>query len=391
VGRSVGHDEGVELHPHETHAAGKSEALLGSFVGDDSIRRSSHQAASVRAIGDRVAGAPLTHISFNVSFFGRETMKITASAIGIWLLLTQVASAQANSICAPEVLPVLHPQGGFAFGLNDHGTIVGSARPSEEEYLDQAVVYRDGQVRLLPRYPGATRSKATAVNNAELIVGDAITDERGQFPVFWRRGRAEALQIPEGALGGTASAVNSKGQILGEAFFDGSTHCLFWDRPNAAPSDVGGDCSAIALNDRGTVLAQGGESGNFLWEGGAVRALSADRRVDLNDDETSVGSVYYPGEFAFRPAMWTRDSKLTVFDYLGGYSLGINDRGDVVISQQDNQALLIDRRGRVFDLQVKVTGVSFTINDRRRLIWNSYDPAVGIRAHTCQVELPRGW
>ena len=62
---------------------------------------------------------------------------------------------------------------------------------------------------------GGDESRARAINNAGLIVGDSVDGTATLRPVKWDRGALVELPVLDPDLGGSAYDVNQKGTVVG--------------------------------------------------------------------------------------------------------------------------------------------------------------------------------
>ena len=101
-----------------------------------------------------------------------------------------------------------------AFGVNDHGYVVGDAQTATGEW--HAFVFREGI--LTDVGPSGMRSRAIAVNAIGTVVGNAYTTANsiaGVRPFIWRDGVTTFLPIPEGSASGFATDINDSGIAVG--------------------------------------------------------------------------------------------------------------------------------------------------------------------------------
>jgi probable HAF family extracellular repeat protein len=146
----------------------------------------------------------------------------------------------------------------YAYGINDHGSVVGGTVSSTTQ-IDRAFVWRDGALSRLPTLGGV--SSAEAINNGGLVVGHSKPPSSEQYPpghaVAWFDGRIFDL----GTLGGRNSGaldVNERGQIVGvsETEVGNSYHAFLYECGRMKQlGSMGGDYSfARSINDFGQVV-----------------------------------------------------------------------------------------------------------------------------------------
>jgi probable HAF family extracellular repeat protein len=116
-----------------------------------------------------------------------------------------------------KILPDLGIGRSRAYGINNHGHVVGnSAVPMT--YSEQATVWLDdGLPKILEPFEGIyTMSKANDINEYGIIVGEAKKSDNSTVPFFARSGEGVMYELM--SLGsGVANSVNNKGVIVGRA------------------------------------------------------------------------------------------------------------------------------------------------------------------------------
>jgi probable HAF family extracellular repeat protein len=154
------------------------------------------------------------------------------------------------------------PQARFstlAYGINDHGQIVGRYDDgSEQPFLRD----RRGRYTTL-RIPGARSAWASGINDRGQIVGiysenTPIVKQPGgrRHGYLWEGGRVTRIDVP-GATETGAFGINNQGEVVG-AYLDaaGRSHGFRWKRGRVVTIDVPGvaDTTPQGINDRGQVV-----------------------------------------------------------------------------------------------------------------------------------------
>jgi uncharacterized membrane protein len=214
----------------------------------------------------------------------------------------------------------LQVDGGRVAALNGRGDVVGTAH-------HDGFRWHDGQLTLLDHPVAAVRP--AGINAHGQVVGELMFPETGGTRAFsWQRGVFTELPTPAGR-NSAATAVNDRGQVLGvtTAGSGGHARAVLWQ--GGPPIPLPPSLDAVGLNNRGQVLANGGQR-PYLWQGGRLRDLLAGtgRRsgtaVALND----AGDVLvHSGRRSF---LW-RAGRIIDIDAAGRAARAdfLNDRGDV--------------------------------------------------------------
>jgi probable HAF family extracellular repeat protein len=144
----------------------------------------------------------------------------------------------------------------YAYGINNHGQVVGEARTADGVGV-HAFFWQDGVMTDLGTF-GGPYSAAYAINDASEVVGSADLTSNVDHAFRWssRRGLHDL-----GTLGGTnssASGINNTGQIVGSSDTSGTyTGHAFLYRAGQLTDlgTLGGPHSdAVAMNDAGQVV-----------------------------------------------------------------------------------------------------------------------------------------
>jgi len=211
-----------------------------------------------------------------------------------------LAFSWQNGVMTP--LDTLGGNNAQAAGINDRGQIAGYAEnstpdpncPSPQALQFKPVIWTNGQIRVLPTYPGDPEGGAFWINNGGEMVGASGTcaayDPRYGLPLspqhalLWRNGLPP---IDLGNLGGkinnAAFAINDHEQVVGTSDLSGDQfqHAFLWQK--GVMSDLGtlpGDVISVGcgINDRGQVTGVSIDaSGNpraYLWQNGVMTDLN---------------------------------------------------------------------------------------------------------------------
>lgn len=156
--------------------------------------------------------------------------------------------------------------------LDDRGRVAGTVHLGGG--LREAAVWRDGAIVRLGVLPGTVASRALALNDAGLVVGDSQAVPGADGTAFvWSRGTLQALGVV-GDGWSVASDVNERGQVAGQR---GSTTAegvdvaqpFVWHRGTLTPlgEPTPDDVVVADLSEKGHVLTV---TGDFLQERGVL-------------------------------------------------------------------------------------------------------------------------
>lgn len=159
--------------------------------------------------------------------------------------------ASARSYALTD-LGTLGGDASFALGINNRELIVGTARTTTASRPQLAFV-SDGQEMVdLGTLAGSTFSRAFAVNQRGVAVGEAFTPDGASRAVLWHGG--ELVELAPG-VGAVANDVNNRGRVVGSS--GGSA--VVWDGARmtslgALSSDAAATSRANAVADNGRVV-----------------------------------------------------------------------------------------------------------------------------------------
>jgi probable HAF family extracellular repeat protein len=215
---------------------------------------------------------------------------------------------------SPTAAATAFSAGSHAFGINDHGQVVGSAGARQ---FSSAILWSGNSRTDLGSIMGSY-SIARAINNSGQIVGEstyAYDSDQPTHAALWFGDAVTDL----GTLGGTQSGaadINAAGNVVGWSEIAGSTgrHAALWTGGTAVALDAFGgiynEGEAKAINSAGLVVGfassvSGGGSRAALWRDGTAidlnSLLGADAVAagwvlqtanDINDLGWIVGNAY---------------------------------------------------------------------------------------------------
>ncbi len=260
--------------------------------------------------------------------------------------------------------------------------------PNNTGYINLGFVWKQGQMRGLPPFPGGNNGFATGANNLGQVVGwaeNGVHDSTCcctqvlQFrPAMWTLGppdQIHALPLIPGDTSGAATAINDNGQIVGiSGICDQAVgrhtakHAVLWE--NGKVTNLGTFPAAwwntpTAINQHGDVVGFAGDPA--FVEGDVLHAF-----------------------------MWTREDGLRPLKPLKGRvpqhvdseAYGINEAGQVVgvscdAEQVDCRAVVWDNGAYPTDLNDLKGGYSAflasakDINNKGEITGRAFDPTTG--------------
>jgi probable HAF family extracellular repeat protein len=178
-----------------------------------------------------------------------------------------------------------------AYGVNDHGTVVGWAPVLRANY-HHAFMWKDGVIQDISEMDRGdpSWSRAYDINNAEQIVGyidrdDDLTFSEGDREAFiWQDGAFRTLDHLPGYTSSTAVAINETGLVVGwSGDVTGSvSRAALWSGARVTElATLGSDINSQALdvNDRGQVVGwssnAAGETRAVFWQDSVVMDLNS--------------------------------------------------------------------------------------------------------------------
>lgn len=295
-------------------------------------------------------------------------------------------------------------KGTQALAINNAGQIVGQSR-------ERPVMWQNGRPRTLPMLPGDNTGLAYAINGR----GDILARSKHKFTsrdfLLTRGSRIVTFYTPDPKVRAALTGLNDSGQVVGQWMAAGDVSANDPFRRTFAPRpfiwcngvttwlNQGHDpvslLSALAVNDRGQVLATMGSQSSYsgeqvgvgpvLWENGYTRKLQGltFEPLAFNDADLVVGAVNatvenidYHAVESHIPAVWQsgRETWLTPGEAYDDYAArAVNRRGQVV--GDSNRGAFVWQAGRFLplaDLIPPESGWLLTsatgINDRGQIV-----------------------
>jgi uncharacterized membrane protein len=319
-------------------------------------------------------------------------------------------AALAQSRYAVAELPVLPGTVQCtATGVNDLSEVIGHCGPAVEDWNQTAVVWRQGQVYSLGKWPNGTYSQGTVINNFGGLAGHA--DEGNLRPQGWvTRSNGQWVNFFPNSSGNTYPLFVGDNGWVGGYFIKGSRGvwtAAIW-RPEAkdptryrleAFPHLPGATNARSIqslangfNRAGVGVGQSAHDNGaraVLWRNDAKHTLEvlpfpADGEATManaiNDLGQVIGDGGRNGQFGYQPVLWANDSRRTAsyLPLLPGYNsargLAINNLGQVIgvavnytdvatTAAAEPSVPVVWRDGGVFKLQALIDpAVGATLN-----------------------------
>ncbi len=291
---------------------------------------------------------------------------LTEDWCGYGTYLTCLPFHWRNGVMIP--LPTLGGSNGAASGINDLDEVTGQA---ENTTIDttcpytalqiKPVIWKKGQVRELPTFPGDPDGVAFAINDWGQSAGNSGNCTESFHALLWQNGTA----IDLGNLGGTtnnlAFGINIQTQVVGYSNLLGDTtfHAFLWQKRTGMvdlgtlPQDV--VSWGYGINDWGQVVGGSMDASNnervFLWQSGVMTDLNTLIPPDstlylldadgINDWGQIVGLAYDSSSGDFRAFLATPTTKYWA----------VSERPKVVLPENVRK-LLQQRRGGRFGVKL---------------------------------------
>ncbi len=344
-----------------------------------------------------------------------------------WLLalaLLGAAALQAQPQYSIVNLGTLGGASSDAFGLNEHGDVVGQAQTGTSSNF-HAFLYRNGTVSDLGTLPGGTFSVASAINAHGQAVGYSTQPSGAQRAVLFADGSITPLAPIDAGFAGNDSAalgIDDDGRIVGYSkvaaagspggiahaflFAEGSISDL--GLPYPATDGAQPDATALAITGSGMILGRTVDTASlvlpamgWIFQDGAMRLLPlppdpAYNAIELADGNSGslvgtaislVGGGPRPPErgFILDPVASTYTFIEPLPGDTGTNARGINAAGDVVGNSFDalRQRAILHASGVTIDLNTCVTldGSGFVSLDIARRI-NGRGQIIGVGTTT---------
>jgi len=220
-----------------------------------------------------------------------------------------------------------------AYGVNDHGKVVGTARTTSEN--NHPFIWQDGAISELGSMNGAVWS----INNAGQVVG---ISSMGAF--IWENDIMTELIMPPEFTEVRAYDINEMRQVVGMRNSGSGHRAYLWENGSAFDlGDLGGDESeARGMNDFGQVVGwsrtvdSGEYNRAFLWENDVMNNLETlggneSAAFDINNAGKVVG--YSRIAIGEQHAFLLEDNVMKDIGFLGGFeciAYSINENDQVV-------------------------------------------------------------
>lgn len=205
------------------------------------------------------------------------------------------------------LVPITAPGGGAtrAWALNNHGVVVGEAETGENEV--NAFVWSQAEGLRILGTLGGSNSRALDINDQGQVVGESETAAGVMRAFTWTAATGlRALPATTSAVHSTAIAVNERGQVVGMIEDEDGQHAAWWsdDAVHLLPRLPGaGSFQALDVNAAGDVVGQ----------------------IQTGAEEAFVGHAFY-----FPSALEARnltDFRL-VSAFAGSAAVALNDHGE---------------------------------------------------------------
>lgn len=260
---------------------------------------------------------------------------------------------------------------GFAYGMNDAGTVVGYYPLSQS-----GMIWTNGFASVLPQ---SYHGYGISINNQGEIVGTVIS-RSADTATIWQATPTGASYV--GSLAGPAyngqafgEAVNNAGVVVGGSnpaiVWHGTTATALGNAPGGAVSDT-----ASAINASGTIVGYAdGASGPVAvkWNGTTASLLPAlnwgSNARGINDAGVIVGTVNLTSDNSRGTAAEWKGNNLVQLGSLGG-SL--------------SQAYAINNQGQVVGMSTDAAGTSYAT------LWNG-TTAINLNAYLPPAMAQAGW
>jgi len=197
------------------------------------------------------------------------------------------------------ILPIGDFDGGYAYGNNEQGQIVGFAGFTNR----QAALWENDELSILPTGE-FSNGWARDINNNGQIVGFVFGGNNSpNQPAVWNNGQLSLL--PTGEFdGGAAWRINNNGGIVGVV----GGQPAYWKngKLTVLPTGSFGDGFAYAINNSKTIVGQVGDQ-PAMWKNGKLTLLPVDTfdggiAYGINDPGKVAGELRSGGPS--QPALW---------------------------------------------------------------------------------------
>jgi hypothetical protein len=187
------------------------------------------------------------------------------------------------NVCAPEVAVYAHGtltrvQPGRAVAANNEGTIGGSVVVDPVLFNEQAALFHEDKVTLIPRQPGEFSSHVMQISDSGLAIIQSVDVNGNPTYFLYRHGQETLINLGvRDIFGGQDLQINDEGSISGTALYQvpapptlpfGSDRAFVFSRTgvttllNPLPTDQ--DSWGLAINRHGGVLGYSFTNGKAL-------------------------------------------------------------------------------------------------------------------------------
>ncbi len=209
-------------------------------------------------------------------------------AASVFALASSASVLFAQSHYAVVDLGTLGGTNSHAFGLNNHGVIVGDAMLADGR--THGFVFTNGVMMDLGTL-GGTNSRAYSINDLGHIVGDADLTNGMHHGFLTTNGMSGLMMTDLGTLGGTNSAaycINAMDDITGEGdLSSGMSHAFMWTNTVNGMMDLDADDPAASA---GYGMNSAGQLVGYAHFDGAMRAFMTGSGM-MGGGMTSMGTM----------------------------------------------------------------------------------------------------
>ena len=224
--------------------------------------------------------------------------QIHAVAIAISLFFSFESTILAAPLYHVTDLGVLSGSlGSVAYGVNNHGWVVGKAYGVTDSTNERAFLFKDGTMTDLGNLGGTLNgidhTVATSINDAGQITGYSFTSAGEERAFIYTNGTMLNLGVPTGYVTSAGIHINNLGQVVGSTSPDfGTSHAMLYD---GSMHDLGtlpmepdrqSYANAKEINDLGIIVGNSNEGigaqVGFVYDG-TMHSLGALGTANTSD------------------------------------------------------------------------------------------------------------